>query len=501
MTDTKRKPTGRIFISYRRQDSAYPAGWLFDHLAERFGPEQVFKDVDSIELGDDFVEVITNAVVSCDVLLALIGRKWLRAGGPGGRRLDDPNDFVRIEIEVALERGVLLIPILVDGATMPRSDQLPPSIAPLTRHQALELSPNRFRADTSHLLDVMERTLIDLREEQPLPAEVSAAAPPEIPVTDPRSPEPPPERPRRSFRSRPVLLGGAFAAVVAIAALALGIINALSDDPRRPAASPTTAKSLTTTPAPLGRPNGPMVLAHRGGDETYAWQTLPAFEDAATRGAGVETDVRWTSDGVAVLLHDADTSPGMECTGGSHVVEDTAWPVLRDKCRSAAAASKDGKRYAIPTFGDAVSALAKIPGAQIYPEVKVVQSARQVRQFMGILENVRMTDRAVVTSTKLDELDKIRAQAEKDGVDVRTMLFISGRRPATSDIAGHELWGAAVEVDLATKEYVKELKDNGMKVLVWIVNTPEQWALADEVGADLVLTSRPAGYGAWADVN
>ncbi|MGZ5415415.1 MAG: glycerophosphodiester phosphodiesterase family protein, partial [Aeromicrobium sp.] len=72
---------------------------------------------------------------------------------------------------------------------------------------------------------------------------------------------------------------------------------------------------------------------------------------------------------------------------------------------------------------------------------------------------------------------------------------------ATSDIAGHELWGAAVEVDLATKEYVKELKDNGMKVLVWIVNTPEQWALADEVGADLVLTSRPAGYGAWADVN
>ncbi|MEO6472383.1 MAG: toll/interleukin-1 receptor domain-containing protein, partial [Aeromicrobium sp.] len=81
MTEVKRVPTGRIFISYRRQDSAYPAGWLFDHLAERFGPDQVFKDVDSIELGDDFIQVITNAVTSCDVLLALIGKKWLRSGG------------------------------------------------------------------------------------------------------------------------------------------------------------------------------------------------------------------------------------------------------------------------------------------------------------------------------------------------------------------------------------------------------------------------------------
>ena len=67
----------RIFISYRREDTAYPAGWLFDRLADRFGGGQVFKDVDSIELGDDFVEVITRAVGSCDVLLALIGDQWL----------------------------------------------------------------------------------------------------------------------------------------------------------------------------------------------------------------------------------------------------------------------------------------------------------------------------------------------------------------------------------------------------------------------------------------
>src|SRR6266508_306274 len=108
---------GRIFISYRREETAYPAGWLYDRLADRFGGGQAFKDVDSIQLGDDFVEVITSAVGSCDVLLALIGDEWLTITDEDGqRRLDDPNDFVRLEIEAALTRNVRVIPILVDGA-------------------------------------------------------------------------------------------------------------------------------------------------------------------------------------------------------------------------------------------------------------------------------------------------------------------------------------------------------------------------------------------------
>ena len=112
---------GRIFISYRREDAAYPAGWLFDRLAERFGEEQIFKDVDSIELGDDFAEVIGAAVGETDVLLAVIGDKWLTvADERGGRRLDDSEDFVRIEIEAALTRKVRIIPILVEGASMPQ---------------------------------------------------------------------------------------------------------------------------------------------------------------------------------------------------------------------------------------------------------------------------------------------------------------------------------------------------------------------------------------------
>jgi hypothetical protein len=159
--------SGRIFMSYRREDTAYPAGWLYDRLADRYGGEQIFKDIDSIELGDDFVEVITAAVGSCDVLLALIGEEWVTITDEHGRRrLDNPDDFVRLEIEAALSRRVRVIPILVDGARMPRADELPGSLVRLVRRHALELSPSRFNFDTSRLLNVLDRTLAVVRTEQ-----------------------------------------------------------------------------------------------------------------------------------------------------------------------------------------------------------------------------------------------------------------------------------------------------------------------------------------------
>ena len=173
IVDSATPSLGRVFISYRREETAYPAGWLYDRLAERYGG-QVFKDVDSIQLGDDFVEVITRAVASCDVLLALIGGEWLTItdAHQQQRRLDDPDDFVRLELEAALTRNVRVIPILVDGATMPRADDLPPSLAGLVRRHALELSPARFDFDTSRLLRVLDQTLAEVRTEQ----EVAAAA-------------------------------------------------------------------------------------------------------------------------------------------------------------------------------------------------------------------------------------------------------------------------------------------------------------------------------------
>jgi len=162
MMESTRAVTGRIFLSYRREETGYAAGWLYDRLAERFSDGQVFKDVDSIELGDDFIEAVATAVESCDVLLALIGDRWLTiTAADGKRRLDDPEDFVRLEIETALTRDVRVIPILVAGAKMPEAVDLPPSLARLVRRQALDLSPNHFEADLSRLFKVLNSTLAE----------------------------------------------------------------------------------------------------------------------------------------------------------------------------------------------------------------------------------------------------------------------------------------------------------------------------------------------------
>ena len=171
---------GRIFISYRRQETAWPAGRLYDVLVEHFPPEQVFKDVDNIDPGDDFVERITAAVSSCDVLLALIGREWLTiTDETGQRRLDNPGDYVRLEIETALTRKIRVIPILVDDAGMPRANQLPATLVPLVRRNAVEINPLTF--DTKRLIATVRKTLeLELaRRQQELAshyAQASAAA-------------------------------------------------------------------------------------------------------------------------------------------------------------------------------------------------------------------------------------------------------------------------------------------------------------------------------------
>ncbi len=156
----------RIFLSYRREETRWPTGRLFDRLSLRFGKDQVFKDVDSIELGDDFVEAITSAVASCDVLLALIGDRWLTITDQDGqRRLDDDNDFVRLEIEAALTRNVRIIPILVEGACMPRAAELPASMAKLVRRQALALNPDQeFESGVERLCKVLDMTLDEVHK-------------------------------------------------------------------------------------------------------------------------------------------------------------------------------------------------------------------------------------------------------------------------------------------------------------------------------------------------
>lgn len=151
---------GGVFISYRRQGSSGAAGRLYDRLAARFGDDQVFMDVDAIALGVDFTQVIAQAVSNCAVLLAVVGPGWLTATGEDGqRRLDDPGDMVRLEIQTALERDILVIPVLVEGAAMPRARQLPEGLAGLARRNAHLLRHERFRSDTDRLLAAIEPTL------------------------------------------------------------------------------------------------------------------------------------------------------------------------------------------------------------------------------------------------------------------------------------------------------------------------------------------------------
>jgi TIR domain-containing protein len=145
-----------IFISYRRHDSAGHAGRLFDGLGTRFGQSRIFMDVDGIAPGADFWKRIHEVIDGCAAVLVLIGDEWLSTSGDTGRRLDNPEDFVRQEIAAALERNVMTVPILVNGAKMPAEHELPEDLVPLVRLNALELSDTRWRYDLERLVSAIE---------------------------------------------------------------------------------------------------------------------------------------------------------------------------------------------------------------------------------------------------------------------------------------------------------------------------------------------------------
>ncbi len=152
-----------IFVSYRRDDSSGHAGRLSDRLVEHFGKDRIFMDIDTIEPGEDFVTVIENAVGSCEILIAIIGRNWLSGGGNTGR-LDNPNDFVRLEIATALSRDIRVIPVLVQRASMPKPQDLPEDLAKFVRRNAVELTDLRWQSDVDQLISVMERVLAKREE-------------------------------------------------------------------------------------------------------------------------------------------------------------------------------------------------------------------------------------------------------------------------------------------------------------------------------------------------
>lgn len=157
----------RIFISYRRGQAAGFAGRLAEDLGRRFNTSEVFRDVEDIASGEDFVERLDVALRDCRILIAVIDRMWLSASHGGRRRLDDPRDFVRTEITKALNSGVKVIPVLVDGATMPGENELPEGLKALARRQAHELSDTRWDYDVERLAAVITSALADDAEPSP----------------------------------------------------------------------------------------------------------------------------------------------------------------------------------------------------------------------------------------------------------------------------------------------------------------------------------------------
>ena len=155
--------TGKIFINYRRGDDPQAAGRLFDRLQDVFEPQQLFLDVDNIAPGLDFMRVLDERVAECDVVLAVIGKGWIDArDATGARRLDDPDDFVRIEITSALNQGKRVIPVLIGDTPMPHQEQLPQALRPLARRNAVRLTHERFRADTQGLVKALEQALAEI---------------------------------------------------------------------------------------------------------------------------------------------------------------------------------------------------------------------------------------------------------------------------------------------------------------------------------------------------
>jgi glycerophosphoryl diester phosphodiesterase len=512
---------GRVFISYRRQDTAWPARQLYDVLVDELGADRVFKDVDDIEPGDDFVERIQSAVGSCEVLLALIGPQWLTVtDANGGRRIDDPEDFVRLEVETALDRDdVRVIPILVDNAKMPTPQQLPKELAALTRRQAVEINPVNF--DTRRLLRVLNHTLNNARSEpaeQAIGGSRAGVRPPGTTPSVPRveataaglapaatsvewAPASTPARPesgRAADRRRTrVLLAVAMSIVLLVA---VGAAWYATRDRSPGTASPVNSASVANPPSvttepssnasevtKASSPTGSDILAHRGGDEKYPLQTLESLTTAADDGFAVETDVRWTRDNRAVIIHDAAATQGLRCDR-PYQVSKTTWKELSEHCRSF---PKNGKTYPPATYASVMEGLAS-SSSWVYVEVKVDQNAAQNEEFIDVIRSNGLSNRTVVTSADVDRL----AQIKKLAPNLPRMLFISEQVPV-SELDHEDLWAVAVNYDVAAKNYIAALKKAGLIVIVWTVNEEQAWAKAKAAGADKILTDKPQAYADW----
>jgi TIR domain len=229
-----------IFISYRRDDTEGEAGRLFDDLTRAFGNNAVFMDVSGIEPGSDFRTAIEDNVACCGVLLAIIGPRWATiTGSDGTPRLDNANDYVRLEIASALKRNIAVIPVLVHDAHMPHADQLPDNLKDLAYRNSVEITHARWNSDVELLIEALKQYVHATKatEADTVHATVPVQLPP--PLAAPEA------APLRTRSYTPMIAG---LAALGAAVIALVVFFALHRSP--------DANSLNgrwTNPAPLGR--------------------------------------------------------------------------------------------------------------------------------------------------------------------------------------------------------------------------------------------------------
>lgn len=209
-----------IFISYRHDDTRHVAGRLAGDLAARFGADRIFRDIERIEPGVDFTEALNKALESCVLMLVIIGDRWLTiTDAKGQRRLDDPQDWTRLEVVTALKRGIRVVPVLVEGAARPDITDLPEDLHPLVRRQTVQLADNRWKGDLQALVETLER-MPGLERAAARPHESAASAPPPSPSPAPSPPPRPPFAPMPAAAlakaGRGQLLIGAGLGVVAL---------------------------------------------------------------------------------------------------------------------------------------------------------------------------------------------------------------------------------------------------------------------------------------------
>ena len=255
--------TGKVFVSYRRDDSAGHAGRVHDRLQLEFGRDVLFMDVDAVPLGMNFIKILHEEVAKCDVLLAVIGPNWLDLRDKeGNRRLDDPHDYVRIEIAAALQRDIPVIPVLLDGAEIPRIDQLPKDIEELALRNGLYVRHTSFQGDMDRLIAGL-RTPLGQLDAPPVPATRRSSTQERARVVTAERSRP---RPAAIAFGGAIVLAGAIVGLVYIKRLPVSSslppiapMQSLPQSPRQLLGTPTpqTAQlpAVEVQPSPQATPN------------------------------------------------------------------------------------------------------------------------------------------------------------------------------------------------------------------------------------------------------